>query len=200
MELIWISLGIGYFFGSFLTAAAVAYICTGKSIREIGSGNPGMANVMSNIGKKQGFLVLGGDILKMILAFLLAWELTGKGDSGQVILWTGFGGVLGHNFPLWRKFKGGKGVAVTCTWLIIFMPLWGTLSCLVGGVVTLVTGYLPLGAMVISILAVPFAFWQKGVMAGILMLLAALLMFTRHYRGLRRVIQGKEPKKFRKRE
>lgn len=159
-----------------------------------------MANVMSNIGKKQGFLVLGGDILKMILAFLLAWELTGKGDSGRVILWTGFGGVLGHNFPLWRKFKGGKGVAVTCTWLIIFMPLWGTLSCLVGGVVTLVTGYLPLGAMVISILAVPFAFWQKGVMAGILMLLAALLMFTRHYRGLRRVIQGKEPKKFRKRE
>lgn len=193
-----ISVLIGYVCGCFLTAEAVAYICTGKSIRNIGSGNPGMANVMSKLGKKQGLIVLGGDILKMMLAFGAAWLVTGKTDAGQVILWAGFGGILGHNYPFWRRFKGGKGVTVTCTWLVFLMPVWGTLCCIAGGVITLITGYLPLGAVLIPVFAIPFAFRSRGMAAGILMIAAACIMFTRHHNGLMRIVQGTEDKKFRR--
>ena len=192
-----ISILIGYLFGNFLTAEIVSRKYTGKNIRQIGSGNPGMANVMSNIGKKQGILVLTGDVVKMLFAFALAWFIAGKTHASDIILWTGFGGILGHNFPFWRKFHGGKGVTVTCTWLIIFMPLWGTLCCIIGGVVTLITGYLPLGAILIPLLAIPFAFWQKGMTAGIVFLISALIMITRHLHGLKRIAQGTESRKFR---
>lgn len=60
-------------------------------------------------------------------------------------LWAGLGAVLGHNFPLWRGFRGGKGVAVTCAALILFSPLWGTAACLSGLAVTLLSGCAPGG-------------------------------------------------------
>lgn len=191
-----ISLAVGYLCGSFLTAEVVAHVYTGKSIGEIGTGNPGMANVMSEIGKKQGIIVLLGDIAKMLFAFVVAWLFTGRQNANLAVLWAGFGGILGHNYPFWRKFKGGKGVTVTCTWLIILMPVWGTLSCVIAGAVTLITGYLPLGGVLIPAIAIPFAFYSKGITTGILMILATIIMFTRHYSGIIRVIQGKEKKAF----
>ncbi|MDD7218871.1 MAG: glycerol-3-phosphate acyltransferase [Clostridia bacterium] len=194
MNKIIISVAIGYLFGSFLTAEAVSYKCTGKSIKYIGTGNPGMANVMSQIGKKQGVIVLVGDILKILVAFFLSWQITGQTSTDQMILFTGFGGILGHNYPLWRKLHGGKGVTVTCTWLIVLMPLWGTISCIAGGIITLLTGYLPLGAVLIPFIAIPFTFWQKGIIAGCIMTAASFIMFTKHYHGLKRIIQGKENK------
>lgn len=197
MKIIILSLVIGYLFGSFLTAEAVSYKYLGKSIQSVGTGNPGMANVMSQIEKKQGFLVLIGDILKILIAMILVWIITGQTNTDQIILYTGFGGILGHNYPFWRKFHGGKGVTVTCTWLIVWMPLWGTLCCLAGGIITLLTGYLPLGAILIPLIAIPFAFWQKGTIGGCILILASLIMLTKHYHGLIRIIRGKETKKFR---
>ena len=181
MKIIILSLVIGYLFGSFLTAEAVSYKYLGKSIQSVGTGNPGMANVMSQIGKKQGFLVLIGDILKILIAMILVWIITGQTNTDQIILYTGFGGILGHNYPFWRKFHGGKGVTVTCTWLIIWMPLWGTLCCLAGGIITLLTGYLPLGAILIPLIAIPFAFWQKGTIGGCILILASLIMLCLLY-------------------
>lgn len=197
MKTITLSLVIGYLFGSFLTAETVSYKYFGKSIQSIGTGNPGMANVMSQIGKKQGMLVLIGDILKIIVAVILVWIITAPTATDQIILYTGFGGILGHNYPFWRKFHGGKGVTVTCTWLILLMPLWGTLCCLIGGIITLLTGYLPLGAILIPLFAIPFAFWQKGSISGFIVILASFIILTKHYHGLVRIIQGKETKKFR---
>ena len=107
MKTIILSLIIGYLFGSFLTAEAVSYKYFGKSIQSIGTGNPGMANVMSQIGRKQGMLVLIGDILKIIVAVILVWRITEPTTTDQIILYTGFGGILGHNYPFWRKFHGG---------------------------------------------------------------------------------------------
>lgn len=194
----YLCLFIGYCFGNFLTAEVVARICTGKHAAQIGSGNPGMANIMSNVGKKQGFLVLGGDFLKTVLAFAAAWLIAGDVLKRDVILWSGFGTLLGHNFPIWNKFRGGKGVAVTCTWLVIFMPLWGTLCCVVGGIVTLVSGYLPLGAVLITLLAVPAALCTESKIAAVLMLLSLVIMVYKHRHGLRRIIDGEEERKFRK--
>lgn len=102
------SLVIGYFAGCFLTAAIVARVAKGRNIREIGTGNPGMANVMANIGKKAGVIVLLGDILKTVLGMGVAWALFGSSLGRNAFLWSGLGCVLGHNFPFWCKGKGGK--------------------------------------------------------------------------------------------
>lgn len=84
-------------------------------------------------------------------------------------------------------------MAVTCAFLILFSPLWGGLACLAGLAVTLATGWLPLGAAVIPALFVPLAFGAYGAEAGLLALSAALLMLSRHWRGLGRVFRGEEP-------
>ena len=105
-------------------------------------------------GKGWGAVVLAGDIAKTALAWLLCRALF-PGLGALAGLWSGLGAVLGHNFPAWRRFRGGKGVAVTCAALILFSPLWGTLACLIGLAVTLLSGWLPLGAVVIPALFVP---------------------------------------------
>ena len=189
---------IGYLCGCFLTAELAARLAEGKSASEIGSGNPGMANIMANLGKKAGFFVLAGDVGKTLIAFGVSWLLAGGLLGRETFLWAGFGVVLGHNFPFWKKFRGGKGVAVTCTWLIFFMPVWGTVSCIAGGAVVLATGYLPLGAVLIPLLGTCFAFFLQGIMAGIFFLLSFLLMLSRHYRGLLRIVRGTEERKFRR--
>ena len=197
-ELAVICMAIGYLCGCFLTAELAARLAEGKSASEIGSGNPGMANIMANLGKKAGFFVLAGDVGKTLLAFGLSWLLSTSVLGRDCFLWAGLGAVLGHNFPFWKKFRGGKGVAVTCAWMIFFMPLWGTVSCAVGGLIALATGYLPLGAVLIPLLGMCFAFASQGTMAGIFFLLAFLLMLSRHYRGLLRIARGTEKRKFRR--
>lgn len=194
----YLCLFIGYCFGNFLTAEVVARKYTGKHAAQIGSGNPGMANIMATVGKKQGFIVLGGDFLKTVLAFVISWLIAGDVLKRDVILWSGFGTLLGHNFPIWNKFRGGKGVAVTCTWLVVFMPLWGTLCCVAGGIVTLVFGYLPLGAVLIALLAVPAALFTENNTAAGLMLVSLAIMIYKHRHGLRRIMNGEEERKFRK--
>ena len=141
-------------------------------------------------------MVLAGDIAKTALAFGLCRALF-PALGGLSGLWAGLGAVLGHNFPLWRGFRGGKGVAVTCAALILFSPLWGTAACLSGLAVTLLSGWLPLGAVVIPALFVPPAFLCHGREAGLLALILALIMLSRHIRGLGRILRGEEERKFR---
>ncbi len=186
-------LAAGYMFGNFLTAEIVARRATGKSAAEIGSGNPGMANIMGNVGKKAGAVVLAGDLGKTWLACLIGCLLAGQPGT----LYAGFGAILGHNYPFWKKGKGGKGVAVTCAWLAVCLVPWGLFSVILGGIVTLATGYLPVGAVVIPAAALPFGFIFGGAEEGILILLSLLIMISRHYRGLSRVAQGKEEKRLR---
>lgn len=187
---------IGYLFGCILTAEMVARLFTGKGAAEIGTGNPGMANIMAQVGKKAGFLVLAGDILKTVLGIVAAWLLCGQVMGRETFLWAGLGAALGHNFPAWRGFHGGKGVTVTCVWLILYLPVWGTACCMAGGAVTLLTGYLPLGAVLIPLAAIAPAWYFEGTQAGLFMVLAFAIMVSRHFRGLLRIAQGTEQRKF----
>ena len=139
----------GYFCGCFLTAELVARKETGKRAQDVGSGNPGMANITEHLGLRCGSAVLAGDVGKTAFACLLCRALLCR-ELGQLgVFWAGLGAVLGHNFPFWNRFRGGKGVAVTCTCLILGAPIWGAVSCLAGLAVVWITGYLPLGAVVI---------------------------------------------------
>ena len=147
-------LAAGYLFGCFLTAEVVARCTAGESARQIGSGNPGMANIMTHLGKRAGLLVLAGDVLKTAAACWFCWQLAPELRL-TALLYGGFGAVLGHNWPFWNHGHGGKGVAVTCAWLMLYLPVTGVLCCLAGGIAVLLTGYLPLGAVLIAALAVP---------------------------------------------
>ena len=131
-----------------LTATFVVKHSTGNDVSKIGSGNPGMANVMEHIGKKEGVLVLVGDILKVIVAGILGRLLFPDKTWHDIFLYTGFGAIFGHNYPLWRKGKGGKGVTVTCTWLILTFGVLGAICCIIGGMVVLLTGWLPLLSLI----------------------------------------------------
>ena len=153
---------------------------------------------MANIGKREGALVLAGDVLKVAAACLIAWLLTWDMQLKEVVRWTGFSAILGHDFPVWRHFRGGKGVAVTCTWLVFSMPIWGSISCAVGGIVTLATGYLPLGSVLIPLLAIIPSFVFCGTAFGILVCLSFAVMVMRNRTGLINIFKGSEKKRFRR--
>ena len=192
-----ICLVIGYIFGCFLTGELVARCCTGESAAQLGTGNPGMANLSHELGLWWGLLVLLADILKTALACMTVWLLFGAALGRLALLWACLGAVLGHNFPFWQRFRGGKGVAVTCAGLILYSPLWGTAACLTGLGVTVITGWLPLGAVVIPAVFLPLSVLFHSWEAGALSLALTALMVSRHYHGLGRILRGEEPRKFR---
>jgi len=115
-----ICLLIGYAFGCIQTAYITGRIARDIDIREHGSGNAGMTNVLRTIGRRAGVIVFASDVLKAIAAFVVAALIFNGGGSFfpdglpiQPGLYAGLGAVLGHNFPFFLKFKGGKGISTT---------------------------------------------------------------------------------------
>lgn len=184
----------GYLCGCVLTAEAVARKAAGRSAGELGTGNPGMANIAAQLGVKWGAVVLAGDVAKTAAACLLCRLLLFPGLGALAALWAGLGTALGHNFPIWKGFRGGKGVAVTCAYQVLACPLWGALSGLVGLAAVCLTGYLPLGAALIPAAFLAPAFVFLGPEAGALALASSLLMLSRHIHGLGRIARGEEPR------
>ena len=187
-------LAIGYAFGCFLTAEVVARIKTGRDARVLGSGNPGAANITSHLGLAWGFITLLGDIAKTAIPCFLCSYLLFPELGGLAILYAGLGAALGHNFPFWNGFHGGKGIAVTCSFLVFFSPLWGLLACVLGLCIVLISGYLYIGALAIPALFCIPAFWAYGTEAGLLALAALLLMFLRALPELKKIATGEATK------
>ena len=127
-----VSLLIGYAFGLFQTS----YIYgrkNGIDIREHGSGNAGTTNALRTMGWKAGVITLLGDCLKCVFAVLVVRLIFGgaHGDIMPVLSqYAGLGAILGHNYPFYMKFKGGKGIAVTAGIIITTWNIWIMLICL----------------------------------------------------------------------
>lgn len=120
------SLVIGYIFGLFQTAYIIGKVKK-VDIRQMGSGNAGTTNAMRTLGAKAGILTFIGDCAKTILAILLCRYLVSvlyPGMYGElkyaIGMYAGLGAVLGHNFPFYLQFKGGKGIAATSGFIIAF--------------------------------------------------------------------------------
>ena len=119
-----VSLLIGYIFGMFVSGFFL-----GKSkhvdLREKGSGNVGTTNTARVLGLKYGAITLLCDCLKPVLASLVVWLIFGRAYAGHIrllILYASFGAVLGHDFPAFMKFKGGKGVATSVGLILLCFP------------------------------------------------------------------------------
>lgn len=149
-----VSLVIGYIFGLFQTAYIIGKIKK-VDIRQMGSGNAGTTNAMRTLGAKAGILTFIGDCAKTILAVVLCRLLVSYlypemyGALKYAIgMYAGLGAVLGHNFPFYLKFKGGKGIAATSGFIIAFgaWPMIPIGLVIFFGIV-LLTKYVSLGSI-----------------------------------------------------
>ncbi len=188
---------IGYAFGCFLTADAVSRRKLGESALNVGSRNPGMANIGSLLGTRWAAVVLTGDILKTVAACeICRWVIAP--DMGQLaVLCSGLGVVIGHNYPAWTGFRGGKGVTVTCSVIVLFDPIWGGLACVVGLLVVLFAHYLCLGAVAISLSFCLFIGLTSGIGEAFWLSVAiAVLMLIAHGGPCWRALHHEEPMTF----
>lgn len=146
-----VCLVIGYVFGLFQTAYIYGKL-HGIDIRNYGSGNAGTTNTLRVLGTKAGVLVLFGDILKCILAVVTANLIFGGTHPDMIYLlkiYAATGAILGHNFPFYLKFKGGKGIAATAGMILSFHPYFIPVAVVLFFGIFFTTHYVSLGSLLL---------------------------------------------------
>ena len=182
---------IGYLFGCVLTGEIVAYRFAGKSAKHLGeTGNPGMANIMASLGFVPGILVLIGDIVKTAIAIVISWLLFGKDAGWIVVLYAGVGATIGHDFPFWRKFRGGKGVVTTNLAITVYSPLWGVVANLLGAAIVAATQYLCLAGPAVPAVYAVIMFIKGDIEAAGLSLVLTGLALICHGSSIRGMFNG----------
>lgn len=187
----------GYIFGCFSTGYFIGKY-NRVDIRKYGSGNVGMTNALRTMGAKAGALTLAGDFIKAVAAILLVKLVLFPEYEARDLLaiYTGLGVVIGHNYPFWLKFKGGKGIAATSGVMATIDPLIIPIGLPIFLLSVLLTKYVSVGSLAISIL---FPIWIAIRFPGdIHMLLVAcvftVLAFIRHKSNIKRLMNGTENK------
>ena len=130
-----ICLVLGYIFGCFQTGYFYGKLFKGIDVRNYGSGNAGTTNTLRTLGKPAGYIVFLGDALKAVFAVWIVRYLLfpGLGDVTKILeTVTALGVVLGHNYPFYMHFKGGKGIAATFGCFLGLLPHWIPLCVLAG--------------------------------------------------------------------
>lgn len=142
---------IGYVFGLFQTAFIYGKL-HGIDIRDYGSGNAGTTNTLRVFGTKAGLLVLFGDIMKTILAVVICSAIFGGTHPEELYLlklYAATGAILGHNFPFYLHFKGGKGIAATAGLVLSFHPYFIPVGVVLFFGAFLLTHYVSLGSLLV---------------------------------------------------
>ncbi len=197
-----IIIAISYLFGSVNAAILIVKLMSKEDIRTMGSGNAGMTNVLRNKGKRAAAGTLAFDMLKggiaVVVASLLSPMLNLDPNIATAV--AGFSAVVGHCFPVFFKFKGGKGVATTFGVLIFLNIYIALIAFLVFLLLTLVTRILSLGSVVGLFLVIPLSFFESS-LGGEYNLIRALmysgmivLMLIKHHGNISRILKGEERK------
>jgi glycerol-3-phosphate acyltransferase PlsY len=186
------ALVLGYLLGSIPFGIILTRLSGGPDLRSIGSGNIGATNVLRTGNKKLAALTLLGDMLKGTAAVLLAAALLGGREAGLV---AGLGAFLGHLFPVWLRFKGGKGVA---TFLGILIALKGSIALIFAALwlsIAYLTRYSSLSALIASLLTpLLLLLWVRDAKAAALMAVLTLLLWFMHRANIARLLAGSEGK------
>ena len=144
-----ICLVIGYVFGLFQTAYFYGK-AHGIDIRQHGSGNSGTTNALRVLGTKAGLIVFAGDCIKCILVVIVTRLIFGASDIIYVLcIYAATGAILGHNFPFYMNFKGGKGIAATAGLILSIHPYFIPMGVLLFFGTFLVTHYVSLGSLLV---------------------------------------------------
>ena len=200
------SLVLGYLLGSINSSVIFGKII-GVDVRKVGSGNAGATNALRTMGKKAGIIVVIGDVLKTILAMILVRIFTPILFPGQTEVeryaeyLAGFAAVVGHNYPIYFGFRGGKGII--CSISVIFMLDWriGLITLFAGVIVIACTRFVSLGsltgAVMFPTLVIIFSVFEPGVHVPYYITLAVVMMvlaFYQHRANIKRLISGTESK------
>lgn len=171
----------------------------GKDIRKLGSGNIGATNVLRCLGKPLGITCFVLDVLKGFLPAFLFPTIGNCGTEFGILF--GAAAILGHNFPIFLKFKGGKGVATSAGVLLGAAPLAVLIGILIWALVFYTSGYVSLGSIVaaVAVIAVGWAAGYSTVTA-IALTILGLLAIWRHRSNIQRLIKGEENKFERKKK
>lgn len=200
---------IGYACGLFQTAYIYGKL-HGIDIRQYGSGNAGTTNTLRVLGKKAGIIVLLGDILKCIIAITIARLLFAKNHpemSYLLALYGAMGAILGHNFPFYLKFKGGKGIATTAGLVIAFHWIFFVIVAPIFFITFFVTHYVSLGSLLVYA-----AFMIELVITGqsglfgmsqahlnemyIIGAFLTIMAYYKHRENIKRLLKGEERKTY----
>ena len=204
-----ICLLIGYVFGLFQTAYIYGRL-HGIDIRNYGSGNAGTTNTLRVFGTKAGLLVLLGDIMKCILAVVITGAIFKNTHGDEVYLlkmYAAAGAIIGHNFPFYLKFKGGKGIAATAGLILSFHPYLIPMGLILFFGAFFTTHYVSLGSLLVYAgffvelvilgqmgilgMAQPLLI-EMYVIAGILTVMA----YWKHRENIKRLLSGTERKTY----
>ncbi len=194
----------GYVLGSIPFGLVLTKMAGLGDIRKIGSGNIGATNVLRTGRKDLALLTVLLDAFKAGIAAYIAYKLVapkayvfmGWYTELNVVaeLIAGSFGIIGHNFPVWLKFKGGKGVASTLGLLLVTNWQIGCLALLTWLIVAFTTKYSSLSALVAAFMVPVYAFFLTSPVYAFFYLLIALLVIVRHHANIVRLIKGQESK------
>ncbi len=200
---------IGYVFGLFQTAYIYGKL-HGIDIRNYGSGNAGTTNTMRVLGTKAGLIVLFGDIAKCILAIVVTGLLFGNSHPDMIYLlklYSAAGAILGHNFPFYLHFKGGKGIAATAGLILAFHPYFIPVGVILFFGTFFTTHYVSLGSLLVyaGFMIEMVALGQLGVFNTseehlfemyIVAALLTIMAYVKHKENILRLIKGEERKTY----
>lgn len=190
-----------YLIGSIPTSVWISKYFFGIDIRDYGSGNAGATNTYRTLGKKWGTIVMVGDVLKGISAtslyILLPYYMGNEWERTNFMIGLGLSAVVGHIFPIWADFRGGKGVATLFGMVIAIQPI--VAACCVG--VFLLCLYLTRFVSLSSILAsiafavfILYIFNEKETLYRVFAIVVALMVVLTHQKNIGRLLRGEESK------
>lgn len=183
---------LSYLLGSFSTGLTVAKVTHGPNLREVGSKNTGATNALRTMGLKRGLLTFVGDVSKALLSCLIGYLLMKQPG----VMLAGLMVILGHNWPVFYQFKGGKGAACSCAVMLCTFPIPAFISYVVAILVIVVTKFVSLGSIVLMLLfalLVSIFNWGNWLAIGWALMLALLCVY-RHKTNIVRLIHGEENK------
>lgn len=189
-----------YVVGSIDFAVIVARM-HGVDIHEVGSGNPGTSNVLRTLGRLPAAMVLIGDTLKGVIGAsmgFVAGGLVGATTSDGLSHWAfaaGLAAVIGHCYPVFHKFKGGKGVATGFGVMIFTVWQVAAITIVIWAVLARFTKVASVSSLIVIVLAIPLAVWQ-GIsgLSLMWMVLTIALIVWRHRANIGRMVTGSEEK------
>lgn len=202
MELLYtISVGvIAYLIGSINSSILISRAVMGKDIRESGSGNAGATNMLRTMGKKYAIITLVIDILKGVVALLLAMLAIKFGAYDASMYVAGVAVVLGHNFPVFFGFKGGKGVATSLGVILLLDWKIGLITLVIAILIMAISKYVSLGSIMAAVafmilqIVVMFVTDSFDVTRLICVLILGGLLIIRHRANIARLRNGTENK------
>jgi acyl phosphate:glycerol-3-phosphate acyltransferase len=191
---------ISYLIGSIPTGLVLAKVTGGEDIRKSGSGNIGATNVTRLLGKKMGVLTLLGDVLKAVIPMLAAhWYLVQSGISvapnqlDMAVSVCGGAAFIGHIFPLYLNFRGGKGVATALGVFIVLEPLAVLISLFLFAGVVYFSGFVSAGSLLVSALLTLWIWLLGGSSYHVfLAFFIGVLIWIKHAENINRLLAGTE--------